>query len=406
MPVTKVERERLYEQVWSRPMSHLAHQYGVSGQKLKEICERANIPTPTSGHWSRVAAGKAVHQPKLPKSSPESIWVTIAPTVHRKKKPAPSCHEEGPSTTTHPAADLDAVVPTKTTKSRRDDDLVVPAKLGRAHRIIAGWLTEHKQREEEAKQHHWINFPPTPFSPMDRRRHRILDTFLKAIENVGGKALEEERRSLAVELEGEKIPFQLREKQKQIRRPLTDTEKRWHRPGDKEWRQELQPTGKLIFEVKRYLPSGFKTQWLETDEIPMEELLSEIFKTLRQVAPILAQQTRERLEQKRLSDIAAHERYLAEQARKRDDNQWQRFLEIADTWQHYEHARNFLEVLKQIDLTPDCKVGEKALAEWICWVERRIQAGNPLNQGLEAIFSDIEKITSYTYSKKMDHWRY
>ncbi|MBB3231980.1 hypothetical protein [Halomonas stenophila] len=403
MPVKKVERERLYEQVWSRPMSHLAQQYGVSSQKLKELCEKANIPTPTAGHWSRVAAGKTVHQPKLPDASPASIWVTIPPTSHHKKNPASSSHEEGPGTIDPPAADLNAKILKRTPKTRRDDELVVPAKLGRAHRIIAGWLAEHKRRQEEAKQHHWITYTPTPFSSMDRRRHRILDTFLKAIEHVGGKALEGDRRSLAIELEGEKIPFQLREKQKQVRRPLTDSEKRWHRPGDKEWRQELQPTGKLIFEVKRYLPTGFKTQWLETDAVPMEELLSEIFKTLRQVTPILVQQTRERLEKKRLAEIAAHERYLAEQARKRDDNQWQRFLEIADTWQHYEHARNFLEALKQVNFTPDCKVGETPLAEWICWVEDRIEAGNPLSQGVEAIFADIEKITSYTYTHKMNY---
>lgn len=396
MPFTRIEREKLYEQVWSRPMNHLAREYGVSSQRLKELCDQAGIPTPAPGHWARIAAGKIVPQLALPEVSSDSSWVTISPSPSRRKKPALASRSEVADKKEKPAETSRAEPSGILSKSA--PNLAVPAKLGRPHRIIAGWLAEHKRSKEEAKQYSWIHFSPTPYSAMDRRRHRILDTLFKAIEKVGGKAVEEERKALAIELEGERIPFQLREKQKQVRRPLTESERRWHRAGDKEWRQELQPSGKLIFEIKHYLPSGFKLQWLETDEMPMEEFLPEIFDTLKRAAPILAQRTRERLEQQRLAEIAAHERYLAEQARKRDDNRWQGFLELAATWQRHEQARLFLEALKQREFDPDCMVGEVSLAEWLTWVEHRLEAGNPLNQGVEVLFGGIEKVTSYTYS--------
>ncbi|MBA2780599.1 hypothetical protein [Billgrantia kenyensis] len=400
MSPTRIERVRLYELVWSRPMSHLAKEYGLPSQKLKEVCDKAGIPTPAPGHWQRIAAGKKVSQPPLPDAPPENSLLAIAPYTPRMRAPVPSGNAHG----TDQGLELTPAARPKQKKRgvRSGPDLEVPAKLGRAHPIISGWQEEHKRQTEEAKKYRWggVGFAPAPLTAMDRRRYRILSTLFKAIEKVGGKAIEEERKATAIEIEGEKIPFQLREKQKQVRRPLTESEKRWRSSGDRDWRQELKPTGKLIFEIKSYLPSGFKSQWLETDEISMENLLPEIFDTIQRVAPILANRTKERLEKRRLEEIAAHERYLAEQERKRDNNRWQRFLELADSWQQHEQARHFLAALTQLEIERDTSVGDMTLAEWLTWAEGRLAAGNPLSHGVEALFSDIEKITSYTSFKK------
>jgi hypothetical protein len=55
---------------------------------------------------------------------------------------------------------------------------------------------------------------PGEFSDMDRRKHRILDVLFKALEKRGGKAKEGERAVLYIEMQGEKVEFQIREKQK------------------------------------------------------------------------------------------------------------------------------------------------------------------------------------------------
>ena len=41
-----VSREDLYKQVWAKPMSRLAADYGISGNGLAKICDRLNIPYP------------------------------------------------------------------------------------------------------------------------------------------------------------------------------------------------------------------------------------------------------------------------------------------------------------------------------------------------------------------------
>ncbi|MYN45934.1 hypothetical protein GTP23_12835 [Pseudoduganella sp. FT93W] len=59
------ERERLFEEVWSMPMTTLAKKYGISDNGLRKICIALAIPLPQRGHWARVAAGKSVPSPQL-----------------------------------------------------------------------------------------------------------------------------------------------------------------------------------------------------------------------------------------------------------------------------------------------------------------------------------------------------
>ncbi|MFQ5562704.1 MAG: hypothetical protein ACE5FO_03950 [Parvularculaceae bacterium] len=58
-PVT-LTRKELYAQVWRKPMSRLAAEYGLSGNGLAKICDRHKIPYPPRGHWAKKAAGKKV----------------------------------------------------------------------------------------------------------------------------------------------------------------------------------------------------------------------------------------------------------------------------------------------------------------------------------------------------------
>lgn len=62
-----VERQKLYEQVWTVPGTILAAQYGVSDVGLAKICRRHGIPRPPRGYWARRQAGQSVKPKPLPK---------------------------------------------------------------------------------------------------------------------------------------------------------------------------------------------------------------------------------------------------------------------------------------------------------------------------------------------------
>jgi hypothetical protein len=72
-------REQLYEDVWSFPMSSLAKKYGVSDRALAKACRKLHVPVPSMGHWNKIAAHKpGDHKQPLPK-------VGIAPGTIRRK---------------------------------------------------------------------------------------------------------------------------------------------------------------------------------------------------------------------------------------------------------------------------------------------------------------------------------
>ena len=59
-------RIELYELVWSKPMTHLAKELGLSDVGLRKICVKYGIPLPLRGYWSRLQFGKQDPRPELP----------------------------------------------------------------------------------------------------------------------------------------------------------------------------------------------------------------------------------------------------------------------------------------------------------------------------------------------------
>lgn len=62
-------REEFYELVWSKPMTQLAKEFGLSDVALHKTCRRHNIPNPPLGWWAKKAAGHSVKRIPLPKAA-------------------------------------------------------------------------------------------------------------------------------------------------------------------------------------------------------------------------------------------------------------------------------------------------------------------------------------------------
>ena len=79
----RLSREDLYELAWSKPLSSLAQDFGISDVALAKRCRRLGIPIPGRGYWARVDAGQTPYRPKLPKR--EDQWqdqsaLTVGPS--------------------------------------------------------------------------------------------------------------------------------------------------------------------------------------------------------------------------------------------------------------------------------------------------------------------------------------
>jgi hypothetical protein len=160
--------------------------------------------------------------------------------------------------------------------------------------------------------------------------------------------------------------------------------------------QELQPSGKLIFTIKTYLPDGFKREWMETDGKTLESLVSEILVTFIAAGPLLVEQRRQREEAERQRQAAEYLRYQRQQQRKRDDNRWRCFVGQARSWREAEIARNFLAALKRDDIDLDQEIEGRSLRDWLSWAEDRLNTADAINGGATKIFEAVASITEWT----------
>ena len=67
-----IEREDLFEVVWSEPATSVAKHLGISDVALGKLCRRLQVPKPPRGYWARKQAGKSVRRPPLPAFIQES----------------------------------------------------------------------------------------------------------------------------------------------------------------------------------------------------------------------------------------------------------------------------------------------------------------------------------------------
>jgi hypothetical protein len=62
-----LSRQDLYELVWSKPMTELAADLGLSDVGLAKRCKKLGVPIPGRGYWARVVAGQRPRRAPLPK---------------------------------------------------------------------------------------------------------------------------------------------------------------------------------------------------------------------------------------------------------------------------------------------------------------------------------------------------
>jgi hypothetical protein len=377
-------REELYRSVWDTPMIRLGEKYGISGNGLKKICNRLGVPYPPLGYWAKLRAGKATKVPALPEATPTTPRdVKISPTP-----PASS----GPNLDPETAAQLQAA-------RENAADVVVPESLRRPHPLIAAWLEGHARKLAEAKRNRnmWGSaYRPRPFTELERRQQRILDALFKAAEKRGFTVKGEAPYQLWFEVGKERIDFSLRERMKQVKRPLNDAEKRSPFYSGKSWRRETVSAGDLIFTIKTYIATGLTKEWHEGERL-LEDRVSEIVAVLLIAGPILQEQRRQAEEAGRQRREEEHRRYEERAKQQQDKNRWRRFVELATRWEEAAVAARFIEALRELPADRVEAFGGRTAGEWLDWAREKCTAADPLRWPPGEVWCNLAMVDVWDY---------
>jgi len=195
------------------------------------------------------------------------------------------------------------------------------------------------------------------------------------------------------EVQKERIDYQLREKQKQVRRPLTDDEKRWY-PKGTPWKQELQPSGILIFTIKTWLADGMRREWKDEPDKPLENDLPEIVATFSLAGPFLVKQRQERAEAEKRRWEEEHQHYLEKQRKEQDEKRWHKFLEFARQRDEAASVRRLLAELGAKPQSDDFIFDGLAPAEWLAWAREWLTKFDPLLRDPYDLYEELANISS------------
>lgn len=205
---TEDERTKLYNEVWSEPVTTVATRYGISDNGLRKRCIKLQIPLPPLGYWAKVKAGAKIPKPPLPviKDNDEVIILKNMKQDHEME--FIDINEQ--STEELKQLDgLDVITPRSQEEFAKWCKKVhVPKKVDSFHFLIIEYQQEIEYRKVRDKEHQFrdlfqfghmsyfskVKYRPNqvvlPIDVSDKQRNRacrIVDALIKAVEELNGK---------------------------------------------------------------------------------------------------------------------------------------------------------------------------------------------------------------------------
>lgn len=205
---TEDERTKLYNEVWSEPVTTVAERYGISDNGLRKRCIKLQIPLPPLGYWAKVKAGAKVPKPKLPVLKVKEETIVLKNVKHEHEMELIDIGAQS----TEELKKLDGL-DIFTPRSREAFEkwcgkIYVPKKVDPFHPLIIEHQKEVEYRKVRDREHQFRDmfqfrdvafFPKVQYRPdhmvlpinvsdrQSNRACRIVDTLIKAVEELGGK---------------------------------------------------------------------------------------------------------------------------------------------------------------------------------------------------------------------------
>ena len=330
-------REELYKLIWKEPVTKVAEKMGVPAPILRKFCHRLNIPTPSSGYWSKLQFGKPVEIPPLPAfedkevptldsfQKPKKKVIEKAQKELAKEKEIPSNEESAgtPSNSDEPKQETVYIMeepqdPREKIQyelKKMDQALFVVPEILYAKNPLIIDTKEYFRGDKNAKYLDKNPYKSKIKSPLNIRVQpgnldralRIFSTIIRVLELRGHQVVAKDVNNTYVIVNEEKIPILLYEKNKQI--PNTESN----------YPKFLTvPSGKFKFEIPRKKLFSIYTTCIEDSPATrLEEKIISIITKIENEA-ISIKEDREEMERIRRQQEEEQKRREIEEQKKRE----------------------------------------------------------------------------------------
>lgn len=365
----KIRRQELYERVWQEPLTKLAKQFDISDVGLAKACRKHAIPTPPVGYWAKVAHGKTVKRPALPKS--EDVEVVLEAASFRADKPPHKAHLPPVAVpvviVSKAAADASEPMAAPVTATTAD-------ALARVKPDTYGFV-----RVGSAS-----TFSCVISAKSIERAVKLFGAIERALPSCGIELKRErEKKQLELLVEGERLTFTLTETYRRKDEVKVDPQYTWAKTHVYTYvfSGQLQLTLSGDFQGRKLWSDGTRSV-LEDKLGSFVAGIVEAARAIRSIREALAAQRRHWEEESKRHQIEAEK---ARRLKAFTDN----FVVEASAWARYQQARAYLELLKSAVTTEHRSLPLPSQA-WLEQAERSIGALNPADSRVHRLLAGYE----------------
>jgi len=324
--------------IWKEPVTKVAEKMGVPAPILRKYCHLLNIPTPSSGYWSKLQFGKPVEIPPLPAFEDKEIPTLDSFQKSRKNKVTEKAQKELDKEKEIPSNEESAETPSNSDEPKQEVVYIMEEpqdprekiqyelkKMDQALFVVPETLYAKNPLIIDTKEYYRGNknskyLGKNPYkskiqSPLNihvepenlDRALRIFSTIMRILELRGHQIVAKDINNTFVIVNEEEIPIQLYEKAKQI--PNTETTYS---------KFIIVPSGRLKFVILRKRLFHDTPIYIEdTPTIKLEEKIIDIVAKI-EIEAISIKEDREKLESLRRQQEDERKRRELEEQKKRE----------------------------------------------------------------------------------------
>ncbi len=354
MSSRSVSRDDLYKDIWSRPIKKIAFDLGVKHHVVKTACDKLGIPTPPSGHWTKVSLAKKIEVIPLPEcETGKDNSFDFLPYVLANLNSLPVKSFKPVTSKVHPVV--------KKNKVFFKDFTILDRGIIRPKNVDSLGISVTKESIE--------------------RSLKIMSSLLWEFDKNSWlfQSHKEKHVLMTVLVEGESIDFSLKERTKRVEHVLTASELSKQSRGEYIWhsRYDFLPTGELTLAIESGFGYGRRNTFKDRKSLRVEDQI-ELF--LEQLQPI-AKSIKDGREKERIREIRRLEqvekRHLLKGLRDAELKKRDVLVKESEGWQKAKLIRAYVQSNQS-----------KADVEWTKWALNYADLLDPTTQGSDTVVEE------------------
>lgn len=383
-------RMALYNEVWTKPVTEVAKQYGVSDVAIHKVCKALNVPTPPPGYWARVKAGAKLARTPLPNCKDKNVVFGARTYEGEKLKDNEALQ--------HPLqfmSDTERELVLQAAQEIRmsDENASLHKKIIAYKKVVKEWNLNDRKAEGSRRQKDCYYNPPflaglisTESLP---RVYRILDALFRTVEMLGGSVNDD----LSLQVRNEHVRLEITEGQDKVTHVITrqeaqDLMRYQDQKHHSSWAKKPQIreydhvfNGRLRISVRQ------RKYFKDTDNVNVESKLGDILIDLYEEAEVVRidREAREEAERKRQEEA----RRRAER-RQRYNEEVERTIALENAALDYEIACRIRDYVKAVETS----YGQNGLSEdraaWVDWATKKADWFDPIVARNDELFGKRE----------------